>query len=139
MNTKPARNKGRIRYAERLSEEVFLGLGYGLKCLTSLMEKVSSRPHGVRFAAFAVNLQAGEPRKYGVKIRLQEQPYQMLSVLLERPSKVVAREELQKRLWSGNTFVDFEHSLTTAVKKLKAEGPRPDVVCGRIPCEVSES
>jgi len=83
------------------------------------MEKVSSRPHEVRFAAFAVDLQAGELRKDGVKIRLQEQPFQMLSVLLERPGEVVTREELQKRLWSGTTFVDFEHSLATAVKKLR--------------------
>jgi TolB-like protein/DNA-binding SARP family transcriptional activator len=83
------------------------------------MEKVSSRPHEVRFAAFAVDLQAGELRKHGVKIRLQEQPFQMLSVLLERPGEVVTREELQERLWSGNTFVDFEHSLATAVKKLR--------------------
>ena len=83
------------------------------------MEKVSSRPHEVRFAAFAVDLQAGELRKHGVKIRLQEQPFQMLSVLLERPGEVVTGEELRKRLWSGNTFVDFEHSLATAVKKLR--------------------
>ena len=83
------------------------------------MEKVSSRPHELRFAAFAVDLQAGELRKHGVKVRLQEQPFQMLSVLLERPGEVVTREELQKRLWSGNTFVDFEHSLATAVKKLR--------------------
>jgi DNA-binding winged helix-turn-helix (wHTH) protein len=73
------------------------------------MEKVSSRPRDVRFAAFAVNLQGGELRNYGVKIRLQEQPFQMLPVLLERPRKVVTREELQKRLWSGNTFVGFDH------------------------------
>jgi len=83
------------------------------------MEKGPSRPHEVRFAAFAVDLQAGELRKHGVKIRLQEQPFQMLSVLLERPGEVVTREELRERLWSGNTFVDFEHSLATAVKKLR--------------------
>jgi TolB-like protein/tetratricopeptide (TPR) repeat protein len=83
------------------------------------MEKASSRTHEVRFAAFAVDLQAGELRKRGVKVRLQEQPFQVLSVLLERPGEVVTREELRKRLWSGNTFVDFEHSLATAVKKLR--------------------
>jgi len=98
------------------------------------MEKVSSHPHEVRFAAFAVDLQAGELRKHGVKIRLQEQPFQMLSVLLKRPGKVVTREELRERLWSGTTFVDFEHSLATAVKKLKAEDPRRDGVCEGIPC-----
>jgi len=83
------------------------------------MEKLSRYPHEVRFAAFAVDLQAGQLRKSGVKIRLQEQPFQMLSVLLERPGEVVTREELRKRLWSGDTFVDFEHSLATAVKKLR--------------------
>jgi TolB-like protein/Flp pilus assembly protein TadD len=83
------------------------------------MEKVSSRPREVRFAAFAVDLQAGELRKHGMKVRLQEQPFQMLLVLLERPGEVVTREELQKRLWPGDTFVDFEHSLATAVKKLR--------------------
>jgi TolB-like protein/tetratricopeptide (TPR) repeat protein len=93
--------------------------GIRAKVFNFPMEKVSSRPHEVRFAAFAVDLQAGELRRHGVKIRLQEQPFQMLSVLLERPGEVVTREELQKRLWSGNTFVDFEHSLATAVKKLR--------------------
>ncbi len=82
------------------------------------MEKLLS-PHEIRFAAFAVDLQAGELRKHGVKIRLQKQPFQMLSELLERPGEVVTREELQKKLWSGGTFVDFEHSLATALKKLR--------------------
>jgi TolB-like protein/Tfp pilus assembly protein PilF len=79
------------------------------------MEKL----HKIRFAEFAVDLRAGELRKSGVKIRLQELPFQMLSVLLERPGEVVTREELRKRLWPHNTFVDFEHSLATAVKKLR--------------------
>jgi TolB-like protein/tetratricopeptide (TPR) repeat protein len=83
------------------------------------MQMVSSRSLEVRFAAFAVDLQAGELRKNGVKVKLQEQPFQMLSVLLERPGEVVTREELRKRLWSGDTFVDFEASLATAVKKLR--------------------
>ena len=85
----------------------------------SLMEKSSSRRHEVRFAAFAVDLQAGELRRHGVKICLQKQPFQMLSVLLERPGEVVTQEEFQQRLWPGNTFVDFEHSLATALKKLR--------------------
>ena len=89
-----------------------------LKYLVS-MEKASSHPHEVRFAAFTVDLRSGELRKLGVKVRLQEQPFQMLSVLLERPGELVTREELRKRLWSGQTFVDFEHSLATAVKKLR--------------------
>ncbi len=83
------------------------------------MEKTSSRPREIRFATFAVDLQSGELRKGGVKVKLQEQPFQMLSVLLERPGELVTREALRKRLWSGDTFVDFEHSLATAVKKLR--------------------
>ena len=79
----------------------------------------SSHDCEVRFAAFVVDLQAGEVRRHGVKVRLQEQPFQILSVLLERPGEVVTREELRKRLWSHDTFVDFEHSLATAVKKLR--------------------
>ena len=98
---------------------VFHLFGIRARILHLPMEKVSNSSQKVRFAAFAVDLQAGELRKHGVKIRLQEQPFQMLSVLLERPGEVVTREELRKRLWSGNTFVDFEHSLATAVKKLR--------------------
>ena len=98
---------------------VFHLFGIRVRLLHLRMERVSNSSQMVRFAAFAVDLQAGELRKHGVKIRLQEQPFQMLAVLLERPGEVVTREELRKRLWSGNTFVDFEHSLATAVKKLR--------------------
>lgn len=80
---------------------------------------MENRAHKICFAGFAVDLQAGEVRKGGVKIRLQEQPFQMLSVLLERPGEVVTRQELRKKLWPHNTFVDFEHSLATVVKKLR--------------------
>jgi len=83
------------------------------------MEKASSQAHEVRFAAFVVDLQAGQLRKHGVKVRLQEQPFQILSGLLERRGEVVTREELRNRLWPGDTFVDFEQSLATAVKKLR--------------------
>jgi TolB-like protein len=83
------------------------------------MEKAPSRRPEVRFAAFAVDLQAGELLRHGVKVRLQEQPFQMLAVLLERPGEVVTREELRRRLWPGGMFVDFEQSLATAVKKLR--------------------
>jgi TolB-like protein/Flp pilus assembly protein TadD len=83
------------------------------------MEKETSHANEVRFAAFAVNLQSGELRKHGAKVRLQEQPFQILSALLERPREVVTREELRKKLWPGDTFVDFEQSLATAVKKLR--------------------
>ena len=80
-----------------------------------------SSPAGkiVRFGVFAVDLAAGELRKNGVRIRLQEQPFQILAILLERPGEVVTREELRQKLWPADTFVDFDHSLNTAVNKLR--------------------
>jgi DNA-binding winged helix-turn-helix (wHTH) protein len=80
-----------------------------------------SSPAGkvVRFGVFAVDLAAGELRKNGARIRLQEQPFQILAILLERPGGVVTREELRQKLWPADTFVDFDHSLNTAVNKLR--------------------
>ena len=73
----------------------------------------------VRFNTFEVHLRAGELYRAGHKIRLQDQPFRVLAMLLEHPGEVVAREELQKRLWPADTFVDFDHSLNTAIKKLR--------------------
>jgi len=64
----------------------------------------------VRFGVFEVDLRAGELRKNGVKIKLQEQPFQILAMLLESPGEIVTREELQRKLWSNDTFVDFDNS-----------------------------
>ncbi len=72
-----------------------------------------------RFDVFEVDFRAGELYKAGRKIKLQVQPFQVLALLLERPGEVVTREEFEKKLWSGDTFVDFEHSLNTAIKKLR--------------------
>ena len=72
-----------------------------------------------RFDIFEVDFRAGEIYKAGRKIKLQVQPFQVLALLLERPGEVVTREEFEKKLWSGDTFVDFEHSLNTAIKKLR--------------------
>ena len=83
-----------------------------------------------RFGSFEVDLRAGELRKKGVRIRLQEKPFQMLSALLEHPGELITREALRERLWSSDTFVDFDGSLNTAVGKLRealgdsAENPR---------------
>jgi TolB-like protein/DNA-binding winged helix-turn-helix (wHTH) protein/Tfp pilus assembly protein PilF len=77
-----------------------------------------------------VDLESGELRKHGVKIKLQQKPFQILALLLERPGEVVTREELQRRLWPSDVFVDFESGLNNAVKKLRsalgdsAETPR---------------
>ena len=72
-----------------------------------------------RFGLYEADLSSGELRKNGAKIRLQEQPFQVLVAMLERPGEVVTREELRQRLWASDTFVDFDHSLNTAINKLR--------------------
>ena len=71
------------------------------------------------FGVFELDLASGELRKSGVKVRLQEQPFQVLRALVEKPGEVVTREELQQRLWPDETFVDFEDGLSTAVRKIR--------------------
>jgi Tol biopolymer transport system component/DNA-binding winged helix-turn-helix (wHTH) protein len=83
------------------------------------MERPAVNPNTVQFGVFEVDLQARELRKSGVKIKLNEQPFQVLALLLERPGEIVTREELQARLWPADTFVDFDLSLNGAVKKLR--------------------
>jgi DNA-binding winged helix-turn-helix (wHTH) protein/tetratricopeptide (TPR) repeat protein len=83
-----------------------------------------------RFSDFEVDLRSGELRHNGDRIKLGERPLQILSALLERPGEVVTREEIQQRLWTADTSVDFEHSINTAILKLRealgdrAEKPR---------------
>ena len=86
-----------------------------------LMSTPQASPAGrvIRFGVFEADLNAAELRKSGVRIRLQEQPFQVLAYLLERPGEVVSREDLRQRLWPSDTFVDFDHSLNTAVNKLR--------------------
>ena len=76
-------------------------------------------PRLFRFGIYEADLRSGELRKNGAKIRLQEQPFQVLALLLARPGDVVTREELRQRLWPADTFVDFDHSLNTAINKLR--------------------
>jgi len=84
----------------------------------------------VRFGVFEVELKKGELRKDGIKIKLQQQPFQILVTLLERPGEVVTREDLRLKLWPADTHVDFYSSLKTAVNKVRetlgdsAENPR---------------
>jgi TolB-like protein len=84
----------------------------------------------VRFGTFEVNLRTGELRKRGIRIALQEQPLRILAALVEKPGEIVSREDLCRRLWPAGTFVDFEHSLNAAVRRLRttlgdeAEVPR---------------
>jgi DNA-binding winged helix-turn-helix (wHTH) protein/tetratricopeptide (TPR) repeat protein len=84
----------------------------------------------LRFGVFEVDVRAGELRKQGVRIKLQEQPFHVLTVLLQRPGEVVTREELRNQNWPADTFVDFDNSLNTAINKLRealgdsADNPR---------------
>lgn len=74
----------------------------------------------IRFGVYELDLRAGELRKGGMRIRCQEQPLQVLAVLAERPGEVVTREELRRRVWPQDTFVDFDRALNTAIKKIRA-------------------
>src|SRR5437667_6091555 len=84
----------------------------------------------VRFRQFEMDESTGELRKDGIKIRLQEQPLQILQILLEHPGELVSREALRKRVWPTDTFVDFDHGINNAIKRLRealgdtAETPR---------------
>src|SRR5215469_4736425 len=87
-------------------------------------------PRIVRFATFEVDLEARELRKNGRKLKLQGQPFEVLAMLLERPGELVGRERLRERLWSTDTFVDFDHGVNTAINRLRealgdsADNPR---------------
>lgn len=72
-----------------------------------------------QFGPFELNLQSGELSRFGRKIRLQEQSFQILAALLARPGEVVTREELHQRLWTADTYVDFDHGLNNAIKRLR--------------------
>src|SRR5215472_6325386 len=84
----------------------------------------------LRFATFEVDLQARQLRKNGLKLKLQGQPFEVLAMLLERPGELVGRERLRERLWSTDTFVDFDHGVNTAINRLRealgdsADNPR---------------
>ena len=94
------------------------------------MEAANPSRHIVSFGAFEADLPARELRKRGLKIRLQDQPFQVLTILLERPGELVTREELHRVLWPSDIFVDFDNSLNTAINKIRdalgdsAENPR---------------
>lgn len=71
------------------------------------------------FGVFEADVAEGELRKHGVRVKLHAQPFQILVMLLERPSELVTREEMRQRLWGNDTFVDFDHGLNTAMNKLR--------------------
>jgi Tol biopolymer transport system component/DNA-binding winged helix-turn-helix (wHTH) protein len=94
------------------------------------MDVSPSPPRPVRFGVFELDLRSGELRKAGARLKLSDQPFQILAALLERPGQLVTRDELRQRLWPADTFVDFEHGLNAAVKRLRetlgdtADAPR---------------
>src|ERR1700681_3272426 len=75
--------------------------------------------HRAVFGPFELDVRAGELRKHGVRIRLQEQPFQILLILLERPGEVVLREEIRKKLWPNATIVEFAPSINAAIQRLR--------------------
>ena len=97
---------------------------------TPTVNAVNGNGGAVRFGVFELDAKAGKLHRNGIKVKLQDQPFQVLAILLERPGEVVSREELQRRLWSADTFVDFDHSINAAIKRLRdalgdsADNPR---------------
>jgi DNA-binding winged helix-turn-helix (wHTH) protein len=88
---------------------------------STVAENKQLPPSGVlRFGVFQANLAARELRKHGVRVRIPGQPFRILTMLLEKRGEIVTREEMRQRLWASDTFVDFEHSLNSAIKKLRA-------------------
>ena len=91
---------------------------------------MSGNDRPIRFGVFEVDLHSGELRKQGLRLKLRDQPFQILLLLLAHPGEVVSRDELQKHLWPGDTFVDFDRGLNKAVNHLRdvlgdsAESPR---------------
>src|ERR1700749_893439 len=82
------------------------------------MQEASVRGR-VRLGVFEPDLHTGELRKHGSKIRLQEQPFRVLALLLERRGETVTRDDIRNRLWSADTFVDFDHGLNKAINKIR--------------------
>src|ERR1700758_4323543 len=94
-----------------------------------MQESAQSR-RAIKFGAFEADFAAGELVKSGTKIRLQDQPFQVLALLLENSGQMVTREELRQKLWPADTFVDFDNGLNTCINKIRgalgdtAEKPR---------------
>src|ERR1700719_5242518 len=101
-----------------------------LKMQSAPTQASNPPPRLIRFGIFEADLTAGELRRGGSRIRLQEQPFQILAMLLERPGEIITREDLRSRLWPGDTFVDFEHGVNSGVARLRdalgdsADNPR---------------
>ena len=92
--------------------------------------QVKNGSRTIRFGAFEADLHSGEVRKSGNRVKLQDQPFKVLEILLERPGNLVTREELQTRIWPEETYGDFDHAVNVAVGKLRtALGDSADNPC----------
>src|SRR5438132_6381252 len=95
-----------------------------------MLEQTQLHVAKIRFGVFEADLRAGELRKFGIRIKLQSQPFKLLAILLSHAGEIVTREELQQQIWGSETVVNFDHSLGTAVNKVRealgdsAENPR---------------
>ena len=83
------------------------------------MSDNDGRSRRIHFSVFEVDLRTGELRKQGLKVKLHGQPFQVLAMLLERPGELVSREEIREKLWPQDTFIDFEHSVNSSIKRLR--------------------
>jgi TolB-like protein/DNA-binding winged helix-turn-helix (wHTH) protein/tetratricopeptide (TPR) repeat protein len=94
------------------------------------MTRPAPNSQGIRFGVYEVDPRTGELRKHGIRVKLQDQPFAILMMLLERPGELVTREQIREKLWPADTFVDFDHSLNTAIRRLRdalcdsADSPR---------------
>jgi hypothetical protein len=132
LNGRPAENKFSSRTIRPLIKPLTPNLtgGNGIENPERMIKSLPDFPRDdrgemtregpvARFGVFEADLEAGELRRSGVKIKLQAQPFQVLVVLLDRPGDIVTREELRRRLWSEDTFVDFDHSLNASINRLR--------------------
>src|SRR5579864_6453910 len=84
-----------------------------------MLEEIPTHSGRIRFGVFETDLRAGELRKFGIRIKLQSQPFKLLAILLSHAGEIVTREELQQQIWGSETVVNFDHSLGTAVNKVR--------------------
>lgn len=84
-----------------------------------MLEQIPARASRIRFGVFEIDLRAGELRKFGIRIKLQSQPFRLLAILLTNAGEIVTREELQLQIWGPETVVNFDHSLGTAINKVR--------------------
>jgi cholera toxin transcriptional activator len=112
-----ARWRTSVANDERLTTIDCLAVHYGRAVMP--MPPSNREARLLRFGVFEADLDAGELRKSGARIRLQEQPFQLLAALLQNAGQVVTRDHLRETIWPADTFVDFDHSLNTAVNKIR--------------------